>query len=303
MGAAYQLERAEGMAETQAPQIRRLVAPNPSPMTYTGTNTYLLGLRDIAIIDPGPDNDAHFAAIVSAIAPDQKITKILVTHAHLDHAPLARRLSAHCGAPIYAYGDSGAGRSAQMIALSAAGAIGGGEGVDYDFQPDITLKDGAVLDHEGQELIAIWTPGHFGNHMAFSWNGALFSGDHVMAWASTMISPPDGDLGAFRRSCAQLQQHRERLYLPGHGDAIEDGPARLHWLLAHRQERESQIISHLQGQPNTAQGLAEAIYTDIDPRLIHAATRNVLAHLIDLCERNLATCQGLIDLQAKYSVI
>ena len=124
-----------------------------------------------------------------------------------------------------------------------------------------------------------------------------------MAWASTMISPPDGDLGAFRRSCAQLQQRRERLYLPGHGDAIEDGPARLHWLLAHGQERESQIISHLQGQPNTAQGLAEAIYTDIDPRLIHAATRNVLAHLIDLCERNLATCQGPIDLQAKYSVI
>jgi glyoxylase-like metal-dependent hydrolase (beta-lactamase superfamily II) len=272
-------------------------------MTYTGTNTYLLGLRDIAVIDPGPDHDAHFAAILAAIGPSQKITKILVTHSHLDHAPLARRLSAHCGAPVYAYGDSGAGRRPQMIALSEAGSIGGGEGVDYDFQPDITLEDGAVLDHEGQELIAIWTPGHFGNHMAFSWNGVVFSGDHVMGWASTMISPPDGDLGAFRRSCSKLQLRSERLYLPGHGDAIEDGPARLNWLLAHRSERESQIISHLQGQPNTAQGLAEAIYTDIDPRLIHAATRNVLAHLIDLCERKLATCHGPIDLQAKYSVI
>jgi glyoxylase-like metal-dependent hydrolase (beta-lactamase superfamily II) len=303
MGAAYQLERAEGMAETRAPKIRRLLAPNPSPMTHTGTNTYLLGLRDIAVIDPGPDNDAHFAAILSAIAPYQKITKILVTHSHLDHAPLARRLSAHCDAPIYAFGDSGAGRTAQMIALFEAGAIGGGEGVDYDFRPDITLEDGGVLDHAGQDLIAIWTPGHFGNHMVFSWNGALFTGDHVMAWASTMISPPDGDLGAFRRSCTQLQLRSERLYLPGHGDAIEDGPARLNWLLVHRLERESQIISHLRGQPNTAPGLAEAIYTDIDPRLIHAATRNVLAHLIDLCERNLVTCQGPIDLQTKYSVI
>ena len=214
------------MVETRAPEIRRLLAPNPSPMTYTGTNTYLLGLRDIAVIDPGPDHDAHFAAILAAIGPSQKITKILVTHSHLDHAPLARRLSAHCGAPVYAYGDSGAGRRPQMIAISEAGSIGGGEGVDYNFQPDITLEDGAVLDHEGQELIAVWTPGHFGNHMAFSWNEAVFSGDHVMAWASTMISPPDGDLGAFRRSCSKLQLRSERLYLPGHGDAIEDGGAR-----------------------------------------------------------------------------
>ena len=291
------------MAETHDPKIRRLLAPNPSPMTHTGTNTYLLGLRDIAVIDPGPDNEAHFAAIVSAIAPYQKITKILVTHSHLDHAPLARRLSIHCGAPVFAYGDSAAGRSPQMIALCEAGTIGGGEGVDDAFQPDVILEDQAVLDHEGQELIAIWTPGHFGNHMAFAWNGALLSGDHVMGWASTMISPPDGDLGAFRRSCTALQQRREKLYLPGHGDAIEDGPARLDWLLAHRQQRESQIISHLQGRPNTAQGLVKAVYTDINPQLIPAATRNVLAHLIDLCERDLATCHGPIDHQAKYSVI
>jgi glyoxylase-like metal-dependent hydrolase (beta-lactamase superfamily II) len=303
MGAAYQLERAEGMAETHDPKIRRLLAPNPSPMTHTGTNTYLLGLRDIAVIDPGPDNEAHFAAIVSAIAPYQKITKILVTHSHLDHAPLARRLSAYCGAPVFAYGDSGAGRTPQMIALCAAGTIGGGEGVDYAFQPDIALEDRAVLDHEGQELIAIWTPGHFGNHMAFAWHEALFSGDHVMAWASTMISPPDGDLAAFRRSCTKLQQRSEKIYLPGHGATIEDGHARLDWLLAHRQQREAQIISHLQGRPNTPQGLAEAIYKDINPQLIPAAIRNVLAHLIDLCERDLAACHGPIDLQAKYSVI
>ncbi|MGB1338564.1 MAG: MBL fold metallo-hydrolase [Planktomarina sp.] len=291
------------MAETHDPKIRRLLAPNPSPMTHTGTNTYLLGRRDIAVIDPGPDNDAHFAAILSSIAPYQKITKILVTHAHLDHAPLARRLSIHCGAPVFAYGDSAAGRSPQMIALCEAGTIGGGEGVDDAFQPDVILKDQVALDHEGQELTAIWTPGHFGNHMAFAWNGAMFSGDHVMGWASTMISPPDGDLGAFRRSCTALQQRPEKLYLPGHGDAIEDGPARLDWLLAHRQQRESQIISHLKGRPNTAQSLAKAIYSGINPQLIPAATRNVLAHLIDLCERDLATCHGPIDLQAKYSVI
>ena len=228
---------------------------------------------------------------MAAIAPYQKITKILVTHSHLDHAPLARRLSAYCGAPVFAYGDSGAGRTPQMIALCAAGTIGGGEGVDYAFQPDIALEDRAVLDHEGQELIAIWTPGHFGNHMAFAWHGALFSGDHVMAWASTMISPPDGDLAPSAAAVSKLQRRSEKLYLPGHGDAIEDGPARLNWLLAHRTAAGSANHLPFARAAQYAQGLAEAIYTDIDPRLIPAAIRNVLAHLIDLCERNLAACQ------------
>ena len=315
---AYKANGSDPITYFEITTVAAIMAFAETPADYTLLEVGLGGRLDatnviakpaLTIITPVDlDHQQYLGETLAQIAGEKagiiKRAVPCVVGPQLDEGlEVIERVAARNGAPVYAYGDSRAGRSPQMIALSEAGTIGGGEGVDHGFQPDITLEDRAVLDHEGQELVALWTPGHFGNHMAFCWSEALFSGDHVMGWASTMISPPDGDLGAFRRSCTQLQERSEKLYLPGHGDAIEDGPARLHWLLAHRQEREKQIISQLQGQPNTAQGLAEAIYTDIDPRLIHAATRNVLAHLIDLCERKRATCHGPIDLQAKYSVI
>ena len=162
------------MAETITPSIRRILGPNPSPMTFTGTNTYLLGRREIAVIDPGPDSTDHLSAILDAIASDCQITKILVTHSHIDHSQLAKTLGQSCGAKIYAYGDSLAGRSAGMVALAQSGNLGGGEGIDEEFQPDIILPDGAALEHDGAQVTAIWTPGHFGNHMAFAYEGALF---------------------------------------------------------------------------------------------------------------------------------
>lgn len=301
MQAVYQVKGAEGMAETITRSIRRILAPNPSPMTFTGTNTYLLGRTDIAVIDPGPDDPNHLVAILDAVGPGNKITKIIVTHSHIDHSPLAKALSQSCGAKIYAYGDSFAGRNPDMVALAELGNMGGGEGVDKGFEPDISLTDDAKFEHEGAQVNAIWTPGHFGNHMAFAWDNVLFCGDHVMGWASSMISPPDGDLGAFRRSCIRLLARPERLYLPGHGEPVSDGPARVRWLMEHRDAREAQIMAALTQQPDTAQGLAERIYTNVDSRLIPAATRNVLAHLIDLNTRQRVSAQGIIDLHTKYS--
>ena len=188
-----------------------------------------------------------------------------------------------------------------MVELAELNAIGGGEGVDNAFHPDITLSDGSKLKHDGEDLTALWTPGHFGNHMAFAYDKYLFCGDHVMGWASSMVSPPDGDLVAFRQSCTRLLTRPETFYLPGHGEPIEDGPTRLRSLLAHREDREMQILAALGKQSDTAQGLAERIYSDIDPRLMPAATRNVLAHLIDLNTRKIISANGTLDLNTKYS--
>ena len=301
MNSRYQVEGAEGMVETITPSIRRILAPNPSVMTFTGTNTYLVGTTNIAVVDPGPDNCSHLNAIMRAISPGTQITKILITHSHVDHSPLAKALSLRCGAKVYAYGDSFSGRSESMVKLAHLGTIGGGEGVDGEFQPDITLLDGAKLKHDSGYLTALWTPGHFGNHMSFAYGKYMFCGDHVMGWASSMVSPPDGDLIAFRQSCARLLARPETIYLPGHGDLIENGPTRLRWLVAHRENREKQILTALGKQSDTARGLAERIYSDIDPHLATAATRNVLAHLIDLNTRKIISANGTLDLNTKYS--
>ena len=291
------------MEETIYPEIRRILAPNPSPMTFTGTNTYLIGHKEIAVIDPGPKSVPHLNAILRAIKPGSQITKIFVTHSHLDHSPLAATLSEKTNAKIYAYGDSFSGRSIEMNKLAKNNSIGGGEGVDANFQPDISLIDGTALSHDKEKIVAIWTPGHFGNHMAFSFKDCLFCGDHVMGWASSMVSPPDGDLGAFRRSCDKLLARSETIYLPGHGEKIEDGPSRIRWLLTHRNERELQILNALAKNPGSAEGIAKRVYTDVDPQLVPAATRNVLAHLFDLVERKRIVALGPLQLHTKYSLI
>ena len=291
------------MEETIYPEIRRILAPNPSPMTFTGTNTYLIGHEEIAVIDPGPKSVPHLNAILRAIKPGSQITKIFVTHSHLDHSPLAATLSEKTNAKIYAYGDSFSGRSIEMNKLAKNNSIGGGEGVDANFQPDISLIDGTALSHDKEKIVAIWTPGHFGNHMAFSFKDYLLCGDHVMGWASSMVSPPDGDLGAFRRSCDKLLARSETIYLPGHGEKIEDGPSRIRWLLTHRNERELQILNALDKKPDSAEGIAKRVYTDVDPQLVPAATRNVLAHLFDLVERKRVVALGPLQLHTKYSLI
>lgn len=275
-----------------APLVRRVLAPNPSPMTLYGTNTYLVGETEIAVIDPGPDAPAHLDAILHALAPHQRITHIFVTHAHVDHSPLARALAAATNAPVLAFGDALAGRSTVMQKMAAAGLAGGGEGVDADFMPTRIMADGEVVKGQGWRLQAIWTPGHFGNHLCFALDDLLFCGDLVMGWASSLVSPPDGDLTDFMNSCRKLRTRGDRLLLPGHGDPIEDPSARIDWLLSHRLSREAAILAALEKGPADAQSLAKAIYTETPAALLPAATRNVLAHLVDLTGKNIVTPNG-----------
>ncbi|WP_224824611.1 MBL fold metallo-hydrolase [Cognatishimia sp. MH4019] len=288
--------------EQLEPGVRLVRANNPSPMTYTGTNTYLLGRHHIAVIDPGPNDTAHLEAILAAVPEGAKITHILVTHAHLDHSPLARVLAKQTGAPVYAMGDSRTGRSAIMEQLAASGLMGGGEGVDPGFIPDEVLQDGTILESPDWQIEAIHTPGHFGNHMSFALQGIVFTGDHVMGWASSLVSPPDGDLTQFMASCAVLKARPARVFYAGHGDPITDPQARLDWLIAHRKTREAQIIEALRPTPATTAILTKAIYTDVDPRLLPAAERNVLAHLIDLTQRGIAAPQGALSADVPFAL-
>ena len=260
--------------------LTRLIAPNPSPMTYWGTNTYILRDGQTAVIDPGPANAAHLAEIL--MATGGVVDLILVTHSHLDHSPLARDLSAKTGAPVMGFGGSKAGQSPLMAALEATGGLAGGEGLDMDFMPDRAIVDGAKIPFGDHEIQAIHTPGHLSNHMCLQWGKHLFSGDHVMDWATSMVSPPDGDLGDFMRSCEKLLDHSADQFCPGHGDPVAQPQQRLADLIAHRKSREAQILSALAATPKTARALAAEIYTDVNPALLGAAARNVFAHLIEL---------------------
>lgn len=264
------------------PGLRRIVAPNPSPMTYRGTNTYLLGARDLAVIDPGPKDADHLRAILGSLGDKQRISHIIVTHTHLDHSPLARPLADATGAKILAFGEAHDGRSAVMQELASAGELGGGEGIDAEFTPDEAVTDGDCIEGDGWELSVLHTPGHLGNHLCLGWNDACFTADHVMGWASSLVSPPDGDLTDFMASCKKLARHDWRVFHAGHGAPIEAPMIRLEWLMSHRRAREAAILDKLQDGPSTARALAAAIYTETPVALQGAATRNVLAHLIDL---------------------
>lgn len=270
--------------------LRLVLAPNPSPMTERGTNTYLLGDGAVSVIDPGPADPVHLAAILAALAPGERVTQILVTHAHKDHSPLARPLAEATGAPVIAFGGALAGRSARMAALSAD--VGGGEGVDLAFTPDVVLRDGETLEAGGRALIAVHTPGHFGNHLSFDWGAALFSGDHVMGWAPSLVSPPDGDLTDFMASLDRLEALGPRRYYAGHGAPIEDGLARVRGLRAHRLGRESSILAAVRAGAADLPAITQAVYTDVPEALLPAAARNVLAHLIDLDARGKLRFQG-----------
>lgn len=291
-----------GLAETLEPGLRRIVAPNPSPMTYRGTNTYLLGETDVAVIDPGPDSPAHLEAILAAIEPGQRISHIIVTHTHLDHSPLARPLAARTGAEVWAFGGATAGRSAVMQGLAEAGLMGGGEGVNHGFRPDHTLADGDMLEGNSWALEVLHTPGHIGNHLCLAWGDACLTADHVMGWATSLVSPPDGDLTDFMASCEKLGARNWRVFYPGHGAPVSDPNARLDWLVAHRRAREVSILKALSAGPATAEDLARAIYSETPAALLGAATRNVLAHLVDLTGRGRVAPQGVLQAEAHFAL-
>lgn len=289
-------------AESLPDGLRLVLAPNPSPLTGAGTNSFLLGHGDLALIDPGPDIPAHREAILAA-AGSGRITHIFVTHAHRDHSEGAAALAARTGAEVLAFGDALAGRSPVMQRLARDGGAGGGEGLDLSFRPDRLLADGETVSHGDWRLTALHTPGHAGNHLCFQWGETIFCGDIVMGWSSTLISPPDGDLADYLRSLDRLAALEPRQMFPAHGPAIASPLPRLTELAAHRRERTAQILTALRdGPPSDAATLARRIY-DIPAPLLPAATRNVFAHLVALDHLGAVTHRDDLSWQSRFTAV
>ena len=259
--------------EQVAPGLRRLLAPNPSPFTFNGTQTYVVGEGDVAVIDPGPDEPSHVGALVDALA-GERVTAILVTHTHRDHSPAARPLAGATGAPIIG--------CAPLVPPVEAGAPDAE--FDRDYGPDEVLPDGGNVAGRGWTLTAVATPGHASNHLCFAWPevAALFSGDHVMGWSTSIVSPPDGDMGDYLASLQRLLLRDDRIYYPTHGPEILAPHEHVRRLIAHRRAREAGILAELAAGPRTAGSLVLKLYADVPPLLHPAAERSVLAHLLEL---------------------
>lgn len=275
-----------GVVEQVAPGVRRILCANPGPFTFRGTNTYIIGRGNVAVLDPGPADEAHLAAILRAVDGEQ-VTKILVSHTHRDHSPGVPALVAATGALTFGFGPH----------ATPPGA--GGEGGDHEFRPDVALPDGATLDGDDWRVTALHTPGHCANHLCFALEDSagadvLFSADHVMSWSTTVVSPPDGDMAAYMASLARLAARDQRLYLPGHGPPLPDPAPFVAALAAHRMEREAKVLDALRtARRATALQLVPAAYgPELDPKLVHAAARSLLAHLIKLAAEGAALRDG-----------
>ena len=284
---------AEGKRDASPPgPLRSVLAPNPSPMTGPGTTTWILGEGEVAVIDPGPDDPAHLQAILAALAPGERIGAILVTHAHLDHSAAVPALAAMTGAPVSGAGPAGSGRSAAMRALAEALPATGGEGLDRNYRPDRLLTGGEILALGNLHLQVVATPGHMAEHLAFGWGDHLFCGDLVMAWAPSLVSPPDGEMAAYLDSLAQVSAGGWSHLLPAHGPVIADPARRIAELIAHRRGREAQVLAALDAGPAPLAEVTTRVYPDLSGPLLRAATRNALAHLIDLISKNQVVATG-----------
>lgn len=279
---------AYGSAVEVAPGIRRMTVNNPSPFTFYGTNTYLLGHDTLAVIDPGPEDEAHYAALMEAIG-GRPVSHIFVSHTHKDHSPLAARLKAETGAPVLAEGPHRAARSLRIGEINPLDAS-----ADIDFQPDIALADNELVEGDGWTLRAIHTPGHTANHLVFALEGTgiLFSADHVMAWATSIVAPPDGAMSDYMASLDRLLERQDKLLLPGHGGPVAKPLPFMRGLKTHRKMRERAILERLKAGDRTIPEMVRAIYRDTDPRLHGAAGLSVLAHLEDLVARGRAKAEG-----------
>lgn len=293
------LDLLPGQVEEVMPGVRRLMADNPGPFTFRGTVSYIVGRGEVAIIDPGPLIDAHIAALLRVVR-GERVTHIFVTHTHRDHSPAAAPLKAATGAKTYAQGPHRSARELHMGELRPPDSA-----ADRDFRPDIALADGEIVSRPGWTLEAVATPGHTANHMAFALKGTkvLFSGDHVMAWSTPVVAPPDGSMRDYMASLEKLARRAETLYFPAHGGAVGDAAAFVQHYIRHRRAREASLLACLAEGKTDIPALVAAVYPGLDPRLTRAAGLSVLAHLEDLVARGLVATDGAPAPGSRYRLL
>ena len=283
--------------------LMRLTAPNPSPMTSTGTNTYILGRKELIIIDPGPNSELHLRNIMKIIPNNSKVTHILITHSHLDHSGLAPKLSKILNAPTLAFGTALDGLSNDMKRICKMGLTFETFGIDTEFVPDHFLEDKEKISSLEWEVVAHHTPGHLSNHICYQYLDKLFTGDHIMEWSTSVISPPEGDVSQFINSCEKIYNlHCEKFY-PGHGIPVENPSERIVELIAHRKKREVEILNFLKNRDATISQITRNIYLNIDQNLLNVASRNVKAHLVDLIIKKQVTVDDISSDTAIYSLL
>ncbi len=287
---------AYGNAVAIADGVHRLTVNNPSPFTFYGTNSYIVGKSSLAVIDPGPDNEAHFDALMKAI-DGRAVSHIFVSHTHRDHSPLARRLKDATGALTVAEGPHRAARPLHEGEINRFS-----ESADTDFLPDISIADGDGIEGDGWRLSAIHTPGHTANHSAFALDGTgiVFSADHVMAWATTIVAPPDGSMADFMASIEKLLARKDRIYFPGHGGPVREPASFLRGLRTHRRMRERAVMERILSGDRLIADMVKAIYVKTDPKLHGAAALSVLAHIEDLLEKGRVATDGPPSLHGIY---
>lgn len=288
-----------GVPRELMPGIERLVANNPGPFTYKGTNTYLIGQgHDIMLMDPGPEDDAHFDATMKAIGK-RRVTTILITHTHRDHVDGLARLQKATGAKTAGYGRKAPDAGAHKKSPS------GGEYVDQDFVPDVPLQDGSRIEGDGVSLTAIFTPGHAPDHLCFALDGKpiLFSGDHVMAWNTSVVAPPEGSMSAYMSSLEKLLKRTDEYYLPGHGGRVTQPQRVVKAFMVHRRMREDAILDCIRQGHETIAAIVPIVYRGLDPRLVNAASLSVAAHVEHLVERGLVLSVGPVTRPERLSAV
>jgi hydroxyacylglutathione hydrolase len=281
------------------PGVRRIMADNPGPFTFKGTLSYIVGRGKVAIVDPGPEDPAHIGALLEAVR-NETVTHIFVTHTHRDHSPAVPAIKAATGATVYAEGPHRAARPLHIGEHNPLDAS-----ADRDFRPDVALKDGELVAGDGWTIEAVATAGHTANHMAYAFkeNNVLFAGDHVMAWSTSIVAPPDGAMSDYMASLDKLARRGETIYFPGHGPAITDAARFVNYYILHRKAREASILYRLAKGETDIPSLVRAIYIGIDPRLTGAAGLSVLAHLEDLVTRGLVETDGQPAIDGVYRLV